>query len=117
MASRFVKKKIYNNEKIFASCKTDYKIPTFSFKSSLLIILGSITSTFVVPYVLSFFGMNFKLGIVIGNSTITSYILAYSRYFLESNNKYCKGFWITYGGFALSFCIIAFFWIYLNAYI
>lgn len=117
MASRCVKSKKYTKAKVFASGKTDYGIPTFSFKSSLVIMLGAVNSTFIVPYILSFIGIDFKLGVMIGNATITSYALAYSRYFIETNKKYCKGFWITYGGFALAFCIIAFFWMYLNAYI
>jgi len=117
MVSKCVKSKKTTQVKAFANGRTDYGIPTFSFKSSLVIMLGAVISTFIVPYILSFIGIDFKTGVVIGNATITSYTLAYSRYFIETNKKYCKRFWMTYGGFALAFCIIAFFWMYLGAYI
>lgn len=117
MVSKCVKNKKATEVKAFADSRTDYGIPTFSFKSSLVIMLGAAISTFIVPYILSFIGIDFKTGVILGNAVITSYALAYSRYFIETKKKYCKGFWITYGGFALAFCIIAFFWMYLKAYI
>ena len=117
MVSKYVKGKKTTQVKSFANSKTDYGIPTFGFKSSLVIMLDAVISTFIVPYILSFIGIDFKTGVILGNATITSYALAYSRYFIETKKKYCKGFWMTYGGFALAFCIIAFFWMYLEAYI
>lgn len=105
------------NNKVSLKGKTDYNIPTFSMKSSLVIMIGAIVATFIFPYILKFIGIDFKIGVVIGNVLITSYAVAYSRYFIETNKKYCKGFWITYIGFALAFLIISTFWLYLKAYI
>ena len=117
MSSKYAKKQFEYKRKAFAGSKTDYGIPTFSFKSSLIIIVAASIATFLVPYVLSFIGLSFDFGVIIGNAVITSFALAYSRYFIESKRGYCKGFFVTYGGFALAFCIIAFFWMYLNSYI
>ncbi|MBS6007293.1 MAG: hypothetical protein KIB43_10070 [Clostridium baratii] len=88
MVSKYVKSKKTNQVKSFANSKTDYGIPTFGFKSSLVIMLGAVISTFIVPYILSFIGIDFKTGVILGNATITSYALAYSRYFIETKKKY-----------------------------
>lgn len=97
--------------------KTDYKIPTFSFRSSLIIMLGAVAGSLIVPLLLSTIGISFDIGVVIGNITVTSYTIAYVRYFIESDEKYCKGFLLTYLGFAVSFGVIAFFWLFLGVYI
>lgn len=97
--------------------KTDYDIPRFSLKSSLIILLGAILSTVVFPYILSLIGISHKMGIVIGNTLILSFILTYVRFFLETKRGICKKFWITYFGFGIAFGCISFFWIYLGKYI
>lgn len=97
--------------------KTDYKIPTFSIKGALIILLGAIVGTFIFPYLLSLIGVNFKFGVVLGNAIFTGYALAYARFFMELGKGYCKKFWLTYGGFSLAFAIIAYFWLYLETYI
>ena len=44
--------------------KTDYNIPTFGFKSALLIIAGGIVGTMILPMLLSVFGISLNLSIV-----------------------------------------------------
>lgn len=97
--------------------KTDYDIPTFGFKSAILIIIAAFISTVILPVVLQFINLPVNLVAVIANTFITSYAVAYSRYFIESKKGYCKGFWITYIIFAVSCFVIGFFWLYLNSYI
>ena len=97
--------------------KTDYDIPTFGFKSALVIILGAIIATIVLPIFLGIFGVSLNLSIVLGNTFITSLAIAYSRFFIESKRGYCKAFWINYGLFALSFGIISYFWRYIGLFI
>ncbi len=97
--------------------RTDYDIPTFSFKSALLIIVGGIVGTILVPILFSMFGVSFNLSVVLGNTFITSFTIAYSRYFIESKKGFCKGFWINYGLFALAFGVIAYFWRYVGLFI
>ena len=92
--------------------KTDYNIPTFGFKSALLIIAGGIVGTMILPMLLSL-----NLSIVLGNTFITSLAIAYSRFFIETKRGYCKAFWINYGLFALSFGIISYFWRYIGLFI
>ncbi|MCQ7016060.1 hypothetical protein, partial [Clostridioides difficile] len=53
--------------------RTDYNIPTISFKSGLILIVSSLVSTVVFPLLLSIFGIDNRFGVVIGNSLITSF--------------------------------------------
>ncbi len=52
--------------------RTDYNIPTISFKSGLILIVSSLVSTVVFPLLLSIFEIDNRFGVVIGNSLITS---------------------------------------------
>ncbi|MDV4150686.1 hypothetical protein R0131_07535 [Clostridium sp. AL.422] len=97
--------------------RTDYDIPTFGFKSALLILIGAITGTIILPIVLSLFGVSQNLGILIGNTVITSFTISYSRFFIESKKGFCKGFWISYLLFSLALGFISYFWRYIGLYI
>ena len=97
--------------------KTDYDIPTFGFKSALLIVGAAIVSTIVIPMLLQFTGLNFEVVAIIANTLITSYAVAYSRYFIESKKGYCKKFWYTHLIFAVSFCVIGFLWLIMSVYV
>lgn len=97
--------------------KTDYDIPTFGFKSALVILAGAIVGTIIFPIILSLFGVSQNLGILIGNTIITSFTIAYSRFFIESNKGFCRNFWINYFLFALAFGFISYFWRYIGLYI
>ncbi|MGL5616241.1 MAG: hypothetical protein ACRDD2_08445 [Sarcina sp.] len=103
--------------KAMAGTRTQYEIPTFSFKGSIIILCFAILGTLVVPTVLSFLGVSFKLGAIIGNVLVTAYGIAYVRCFVESKIGYCKKFYVTYVGFSVAFGIISVFWLYLNTYI
>ena len=97
--------------------RTDYDIPTFGFKSALIILFGAICGTIIFPYILGFLGASYNFGIMIGNTFITSLGIAYVRYFVESKKGFCKGFWISYLFFGISFGIISYLWRYLNFYL
>ncbi|KPI49161.1 membrane protein [Clostridioides difficile] len=97
--------------------KTDYNIPTISFKSGLILIVSSLVSTVVFPFLLSIFGIDNRLGVVVGNSLITSFAVAYTRYFVETKRGFSLGFFRLYILFALSFAIIGYFWIYKGIHI
>ena len=97
--------------------KTDYNIPTFGYKSALVILLGAVIATIIIPSILSVLGISNSFSILIGNTFITSLAIAYSRFFIETKRGYCKAFWINYGLFALSFGIISYFWRYIGLFI
>lgn len=97
--------------------RTDYNIPTISFKSGLILIVSSLVSTVVFPLLLSIFGIDNRFGVVIGNSLITSFAVAYTRYFVETKRGFSLGFFRLYILFALSFAIIGYFWIYKGIHI
>ena len=93
--------------------RTDYNIPTISFKSGLILIVSSLVSTLL----LSIFEIDNRFGVVIGNSLITSFAVAYTRYFVETKRGFSLGFFRLYILFALSFAIIGYFWIYKGIHI
>lgn len=97
--------------------KTDYDIPRFGIKSSLVLILSGIMSTLILPFLLSLVGIDKNISIVIGNTIILGFALAYCRFFIETKRGICKKFWQTYIGFGSAFLIISFFWMYLQTYI
>lgn len=97
--------------------KTDYNIPTISFKSGLILMASALIGTIAFPFLLSMFGINYKIGIIIGNTIITSFAVAYTRYFIESKRGFSLGFFRMYILFALSFAIIGYFWIYKGIHI
>ena len=106
-----------NTKQAKPQIKTDYNIPKFSLKSSLTIIGGAFVSTVVFPYLLSLIGIRFNIGVVIGNTFILGLILAYTRFFIETKQGFCKSFWMTYAGFGAAFGFISFFWMFLGSYI
>lgn len=97
--------------------KTDYSIPTFGYKSALVILLGAVIATIIIPSILSVLGISNSFSILIGNTFITSFSISYARYFIESRKGFCKGFWLNYLFFAVSFAIISYLWGYLNFYL
>lgn len=97
--------------------KTDYNIPTFGYKSALVILLGAITGTIILPMLLSALGISTNFSILLGNTFVTSFAITYSRYFIETKKGYCKGFWMNYAFFAFSFAIISYLWKYLNFFV
>ncbi len=97
--------------------KTDYNIPTFGFKSALAILAGAVGGTIIFPLLLSLLGVNANFSIMIGNTFITSFGIAYSRFFIESKKGLCKSFWLTYLFFGISFGIMSYLWRYLNFFI
>lgn len=118
------KKNLKNNQQGFKMpvgdmrrTKTDYDIPTFGFKSALLIVGAAVISTLIIPMVLQFVGLSFEVVAIVANTLITSYAVAYSRYFIESKRGYCKKFWYTYLIFAVSFFIIGFLWLIMSVYV
>lgn len=97
--------------------RTDYNIPTFGFKSALVVLLGAVIGTIIFPWLLGFLGASANFSIMIGNTFITSFVLAYVRYFIESKKGFCKGFWLSYLFFGISFGIISYLWRYLNFFV
>lgn len=97
--------------------KTDYNIPIFGYKSALFIIIGAVIGTIILPMFLSIFGVSNNFSVLIGNTFITSFAIAFSRFFIETKKGYCKSFWATYCFFAISFAIMSYLWKYLNFFV
>lgn len=98
--------------KVLEGKRTDYDIPMFGFKSAFIILISAIIGSILVPMFLSNLGMDVKLANIIGNLIFPGLGIAYTRYFIESKKGLCKGFYLTYLLFSLSFGIITYFWRY-----
>ena len=97
--------------------KTDYDIPTFGFKSAIVIVVAAVMSTVIIPLILQYIGLSFTMVAIVANTFITSYAVAYSRYFIETKRGYCKKFWYTYLLFVISCFIIGFLWLKMSVYV
>ena len=109
MAKSSARNKIYK--------KTDYNIPTFSIKSSIVLIVSAVVSSVFFPLLLSKIGVNRNLAIVLCNIIIMGFSIAYIRFFIESKRGFCKKFLYTYIGFGSAFGFISFFLMFLQAYV
>lgn len=102
--------------KVLEAKRTDYGIPTFGFKSSFVILVSAIIGSIIIPMILIGLGIDSKIANIIGNITVPGLGIAYARYFIESKRGICRGFFITYTLFSLSFGIITYFWRYHQLY-
>lgn len=97
--------------------KTDYNIPTISFKSGIILMVAAAIANLVAPYLLYMAGLDYKLGAIIANVIITAFAVAYTRYFVETKRGFCFGFWRLYLLFAIAFGTIGWFWVYKGVYL
>lgn len=69
---------------------TDYDIPVFSLKSAVLIVGLTMVLTVVISWITSaVWARNLTISITL------SLTVAYSRYFIDTDRKLCKGFYLT----------------------
>ena len=106
----------YTNKKVTAG-KTDYNLPTFGYQSAMVLLLSGGISTWFMPYVLSFTGIDRRLLVIVCNALILGFATAFVRFFIESKRGFCRKFWVAYGIFGAAFAIISYFWMYLGTYI
>ncbi|MEG0315139.1 MAG: hypothetical protein RR646_07775 [Erysipelotrichaceae bacterium] len=91
-------------------------LPSFGFKSAILIGMAGFISAGIIPYILYIMGIDYKLPCVLISSIAISLALAYSRCFIESKEGLTKKFWYTFIGFALLIGMITYSWLYLQLY-
>lgn len=69
---------------------TDYDIPVFSLKSAFLIVGLTMVLTVVVSRITSsVLARNLTISITLGLTVV------YARYFIDTDRKFCKGFYLT----------------------
>ena len=101
----------------FANTKTQYNIPTFTYKSAFTLIISATVGCFLLPILLSKLGMDIKFAGVLGGTFIAPLGIAFSRCFIETKEGFSKKFAKIYGGFALALGFMSVFWIYFENYI
>ena len=92
--------------------KTEEKKPFFNWKSMLVVLAGATFAVTLFPFMLSFIGVPVHIGSVIGNTFITSFACAWTRFFVDNKKGFCKEFWQQYAVFAIIFGCISYFLIY-----
>lgn len=95
--------------------KTEEKKPFFNWKSMLVVLAGATFAVTLFPFMLSFIGVPITIGSVIGNTFITSFACAWTRFFVDNKKGFCKEFWQQYAVFAIIFGCISYFLIYRRA--
>lgn len=81
----------------------------------LVVLAGATFAVTLFPFVLSFIGIPVHIGSVIGNTFITSFACAWTRFFVDNKKGFCKEFWQQYAVFAIIFGCISYFLIYRRA--
>lgn len=89
------------------------EIPSFTFRGALAVAGFAILGTFIFP-VMFMWLIDFKLLIVIGNTFITSFGIAFTRFNIETKRGFTKGFYILWFLFGLSFFVLTFIWMFVN---
>ena len=89
--------------------KKEEEKPFFNWKSMAVVLVGATFAVTLFPFMLSFIGVPIHIGSVIGNTFITSFACAWTRFFVDTKSK---EFWQQYAIFALLFGGISYFLIY-----
>ena len=92
--------------------KTEETKTFFNWKSMLIVLAGATFAVTLFPFMLSFIGIPIHIGSVIGNTFITSFACAWTRFFVDNKKGFCKEFWQQYAVFAIIFGCISYFLIY-----
>ena len=92
--------------------KAEETKPFFNWKSMAVVLVGATFAVTLFPFMLSFIGVPVHIGSVIGNTFITSFACAWTRFFVDNKKGFCKEFWQQYAIFALLFGGISYFLIY-----
>ena len=106
------KKLLEKEEKKKAQEEKKEEKPFFNWKSMAVVLVGATFAVTLFPFMLSFIGVPIHIGSVIGNTFITSFACAWTRFFVDTKRGYCKEFWQQYAIFALLFGGISYFLIY-----
>lgn len=80
--------------------KTDYDIPSFSYRSAFLMVSIFIIVLMIIPALISGMGAALRWPLVILGGLICGFSVAYLQFVREKNEKIDKNFWIV--GFLLS---------------
>ena len=71
--------------------KAEETKPFFNWKSMLIVLAGATFAVTLFPFMLSFIGIPVHIGSVIGNTFITSFACAWTRFFVDNKKGFCKG--------------------------
>ena len=106
-------KKVKKNKKVDGNIS---RIPKFSYKSAVIIVLSAALSCFFLPNMIAGFGVDTRITTLIGNAVIISFAVCYCRYFIETDKGFHKNFITVYFCFFIAIGIISYFWLYIGLY-
>ncbi|AZK44095.1 MULTISPECIES: hypothetical protein [Erysipelothrix] len=91
--------------------------PLISFKSAFIIVGSILLGTIIVPAMLNQVGLNQKWIQVIVVSSITALSTSFCFFFIETNKRLSRSFWLVFLILFLVIGLISTFWIYEILYI
>lgn len=98
------------------SSKIDTNLFRFSMRSSFIIMSVATVVSVLIPALLWSMNIPYKLWILIGNSFITSFSVAYCLVIIEKKLGYNKLFVKTYVLCSISFFLLVYLWLYLGIF-
>lgn len=87
------KKAKKTNQKNFLG-DTDYDIPRFGYKSSFIILITTLLTLFIVPFVCELLKIDYRMPTVIICGAAAGFSTAYTQFFIERDLKINRSFWI-----------------------
>ena len=91
-------------------------IPTFGYKSAIIIVLVAALSTFFLPNMVAMLGGDSKITTLLASALFISLAVAYCQCYIESNEGFGNRFIRLFICFFITIAIICYFWIYIGLY-
>lgn len=91
--------------------KTDYDIPSFSYKSAFLMVGIFIIVLMIIPAAIASMGVAYKWPLVIVGGIVCGYSVAYLQFIREKKGTIDKNFWII-GALLSLFIGILIYWVH-----
>ncbi len=89
-------------------------INRFTLKSSLYIYATGLFTNLLLPTFLESIGFDLRLVTMLGNIILLPFVIAYTRCYIDSNDKMGRKFIQTFMVAAISFGLLTYFWLYLD---
>lgn len=106
----------YNYKKIRKEKRKEPVIPTFRYKSAIIIALTAALTAIFIPLLCASIGWDSLLITMIMNSLCIPLSVCYCQFYIETDRGFNKKCMITYILLAIGIAIISYFWLYVGLY-
>ncbi|MFV0393645.1 MAG: hypothetical protein ACK5LC_04500 [Coprobacillaceae bacterium] len=106
----------YNYKQVRKEKKKQPLIPTFGYKSAIIIALTASLTAIFLPLFGGTMGLDTTLITLIANSLCIPLAVCYCQYYLETNRGFTKSCIKVYILLAIGIAVISYFWLYIGLY-